>query len=209
MSRAEVCVIFGGGDAVSADTVKSELSGGELLIAADSGYILMEKLGLAAELIIGDFDSAPEPVCDNKAVYPVRKDDTDLMLAVKAGLTRGCKRFIIFGATGGRLDHTFAAVQTLAYILDNGAYGSVVSDDVRIELLDPGRYEFPKREGFTLSLFAYSPKVTGLDIRGAEYSGSDLELCSGFPLGVSNAVSESVAGLYFKTGRLLVICSKL
>ena len=203
------CVIFGGGDTVSAETVGKELTGGELFIAADSGYLLAESLGIIPDLIIGDFDSAPEPDVAAKIVFPVEKDDTDLMLALKEGLARKCSRFLIFGATGGRLDHTVAAVQSLAYLLDNGASGVIVSDTERIEMFDPGRYSFLKRDGFTLSLFAYSGKVTGLDLKGVKYTGSSLTLSSGFPLGVSNSISDEKAEICFTSGRILSICSQL
>ena len=207
MSRR--CVIFGGGDEVSYETVRGELEGGELFIAADSGYLHMERLGIAPDLLIGDFDSAPEPDEGDKLVFPVEKDDTDLMLAVKEGLARGYDRFIIFGATGGRLDHTFAAVQTLAYLLDNGASGVIVSDAERIEMMDAGHYRFPKRSGYTFSLFSYSEKTEGLELSGVKYCCKDTELNSGFPLGVSNKITDSFAELSFKKGRLLTVYSRL
>ena len=203
------CVIFGGGDAASPETVQSELEGGELFIAADSGYLHMEKLGIAPDLLIGDFDSAPEPDAGEKLVFPVEKDDTDLMLAVKEGLARGYDRFIIFGATGGRLDHTFAAVQTLAYLLDNGASGVIVSDTERIEMIDEGSYRFPQRSGYTFSLFSYSEKTESLELSGVKYCCKDAMLNSGFPLGVSNKITDSFAELSFKKGRLLTVYSRL
>ena len=207
MSRS--CAIFGGGDSVSLETVNNELVGDELMIAADSGYLLMKKLGFSPDLIIGDFDSAPEPDCQNKEVYPVEKDDTDLMLAIKHGISEGCSRFVFFGATGGRLDHTFAAVQSLAYLLDNRASGVITSDDVRIELLDPGVYSIIKKDGFTLSLLAFSEKVEGLTVSGTKYCCENICLSSSFPLGVSNSIEKSSASVSFSEGRLLVICSKL
>ena len=206
MSR---CVIFGGGDPVSAETVRNELTGGEFFIAADSGWLLMEKLGIIPDLVIGDFDSAPEPELPAKLLFPVEKDDTDLMLAIKEGLSRGCTDFVIFGATGGRLDHTIAAIQSLAFLLDNSASGVIVSDTERIEVLDPGRYFFPERDGYTLSLFAYSGCVSGLGLKGVKYNGEDLVLNSGFPLGVSNSITDHKAEVSFTSGRLLTICSRL
>ena len=203
------CIIFGGGDKVSSDVVEKELAGGELFIAADSGYLLMEELRILPNLVIGDFDSSPEPELSCKLVFPVDKDDTDLMLAVKEGLSRGCSRFVIFGATGGRLDHTIAAVQSLAYILDHGASGVIVSDNERIELFDPGHYRLFGCSGFTVSFFAYSEKVTGLDLLGVKYSCKGIELSSGFPLGVSNYIVDEYADVSFEKGRLLSVCSRL
>lgn len=205
----KVCAVFGGGDPVSAAAVRKELSGGELLIAADSGYLLMHSLGLEPDLILGDFDSAPEPDFADKQVYPKQKDDTDLMLALKEGLSRGCDRFLIFGATGGRLDHTYAAVQSLAYLLEHGASGVIVSDTERIELLAPGSYTLPAMKGYTLSLFAYTDSVGGLTVTGAEYTCEGITLRNSFPLGVSNSAEDSPAKVCFSKGIILVIRSKL
>ena len=203
------CAIFGGGDPVSSGTVSLDHTDEHINIAADSGYLLAERLGISLDLIIGDFDSAEKPQFKNVKVYPVEKDDTDLMLAVKEGLARGCDSIVIYGATGGRLDHTYAAIQSLAYLLDHGAQGVIVSDNERIELLDRGEYFYPAAEGMTLSLFAFSDKVEGLTVHGAKYEAEDVELSSGFPLGVSNSVSDGTAEIGFKSGRLLVIRSKL
>ena len=205
----KVCAVFGGGDPVSAAVVRKEFSGGELLIAADSGYLLMHSLGLEPDLILGDFDSAPEPDFADKQVYPKQKDDTDLMLALKEGLSRGCDRFLIFWATGGRLDHTYAAVQSLAYLLEQGASGVIVSDTERIELLAPGSYTLPAMKGYTLSLFAYTDSVGGLTVTGAEYTCEGITLRNSFPLGVSNSAEDSPAKVCFSKGIILVIRSKL
>lgn len=204
-----ICAVFGGGDPVSSHTAAAALHAGAYLIAADSGYLLMQRLGLEPDLIIGDFDSAPEPDFHSKRVYPVEKDDTDLMLAVKEGLSAGCREFRLFGVTGGRLDHTYAAIQSLAYLLDSNAAGEIISDNEIIRLIDPGEYFFPAMEGYTLSLFAYSESVEGLSISGAKYPADGITLKSSFPLGVSNLVSGSQAAVSFKEGRLLVIRSKL
>ncbi len=206
MSRC--CLIFGGGDPVGRETVFRERCGDELLIAADKGYLLMQELDLYPDLIIGDFDSAPEPEHENKRVYPPEKDDTDLMLAIKAGLEQGADCFKIFGATGGRLDHTYAAITALAYLLDHGASGIVISDNERIMMIDRGKHIIPAVPEHTLSLFAYSADVKGLCISGAKYKANGITLKASFPLGVSNEFEGENAEIGFDEGRLLVICSR-
>lgn len=205
----KLCIILAGGDPVSEETFKEYAPDEAYIIAADSGLLLAESLGLKPDLIVGDFDSAPRPESGNIREYPVEKDDTDLMLAVKAGLENDCEEFYIFGATGGRLDHTFAAIQSLAFLLENSAYGCIISDDTFIELLFPGKYQLPYMQGFSLSLFSWSDVVSGLDIKGAKYNGNDLMLFNSFPLGVSNEVIKGSASISFSHGVLLVIRSRL
>lgn len=206
MSR--LCAIFCGGDPVSRKTFETCPSA-EYNIAADSGYILAEKLGVTPDLIIGDFDSAPKPASGNIITFPVEKDDTDLMLALRKGLELGYDRYLIFGATGGRLDHTLAAVQSLSFLTAHNASGEIVSDTERITLLTPGEHSFPNMEGFSLSLFAYSEKVSGLCIEGAKYTCRDVELDSSFPLGASNQVTSAEAKVSFTSGLLLAVRARL
>lgn len=203
------CAVFCGGDPVSERVFREEYTAGCYNIAADSGYLLAKKLGVKSDIIIGDFDSANRPDSENVIVFPVEKDDTDLMLAIKEGISRGYDRFLIFGATGGRLDHTYAAIQSLAYLLEHGAFGTVISENERIELYKAGRYEFPKKEGMSMSLFAYSGSVGGLTVSGTKYVCESTELSAAFPLGVSNEVKAEKAVVSFEKGLLLVIRSKL
>ena len=71
-------------------------------------------------MIVGDFASSKRPIncCSEIISLPVRKDDTDMFYAVKEGIRRGCDEFILVGATGGRLDHTYANFCVLKYIAD-------------------------------------------------------------------------------------------
>ena len=83
-----------------------------LVIAADGGLRHLEAQGLTADLIVGDFDSLGRvPEGDNILRHPVEKDDTDMLLAVRTGLDRGYRVFVLYGGLGGRLDHTYANLQ--------------------------------------------------------------------------------------------------
>ena len=89
----------------------------DLVICADGGYLRAEAAGIVPDVLMGDFDScALEKVRElEKIVYPVRKDDTDLILALRYALERGCKRAVVLGCFGGRLDHTIGNLQSIAY----------------------------------------------------------------------------------------------
>lgn len=100
------CCIFGAGDYGAMP--RPELDGRCFLIAADGGYGQLKQWGMSPHLAVGDFDSLGRVPEDVEVVrHPVRKDDTDMMLAVQEGLARGCGRFLIYGGLGGRLDHTW------------------------------------------------------------------------------------------------------
>lgn len=90
----------------------------DLFIGVDRGSLLLIEQGICPDLAVGDFDSVSEKelalICSqSKEVLQAQpeKDDTDLELAVKAVFARYPQAQVtIFGAFGGRLDHTLANI---------------------------------------------------------------------------------------------------
>ena len=90
----------------------------DLFIGVDRGSLFLIEQGICPDLAIGDFDSVSEEelalICSqSKEVLQAQpeKDDTDLELAVKAVFARYPQAQVtIFGAFGGRLDHTLANI---------------------------------------------------------------------------------------------------
>ena len=73
------CIIF---CAAGFDGLLEPIPEGALVIAADGGLRHTERLGLRPHVILGDFDSLGYIPADS-TVFPVEKDDTDSMLAVR------------------------------------------------------------------------------------------------------------------------------
>ena len=90
----------------------------DLFIGVDRGSLFLIEQGICPDLAVGDFDSVSEEelalICSqSKEVLQAQpeKDDTDLELAVKAVFARSPQAQVtIFGAFGGRLDHTLANI---------------------------------------------------------------------------------------------------
>ena len=90
----------------------------DLFIGVDRGSLFLIEQGIYPDLAIGDFDSVSEEelalVCSqSKEILQAQpeKNDTDLELAVKTAFVRYPQAQVtIFGAFGGRLDHTLANV---------------------------------------------------------------------------------------------------
>ena len=206
------CTIFAGGEPVSRDAVDFSAVGKSLVICADRGYILAQNLGICPDIVIGDFDSMDISLQNTEKItvktYPPEKDDTDLMLAVKEGFQENCDDFTIYGALGGRFDHTFGGIQSLAYIVNHRGKGRIISDTENIEMFSKGKYQIKKEEDRYFSLFAFSQKVENLTIKGAKYTVQNYTLEYDFPLGVSNEITEDFAEISFKSGLLLAILSQ-
>ena len=80
MSR---CVIVGGAAIGDYETVCKHLKDDDFNIICDSGLVHLESLGIRPNLIVGDFDSHPNPQLDIETiVLPCEKDDTDKHAAI-------------------------------------------------------------------------------------------------------------------------------
>ncbi len=204
------CLIAGSFGIANLKWLNSVVSEYEFIIAADKGYETLKKSNAHIDIAIGDFDSLgyiPRDV--NVIKLNVEKDDTDTMSAVRYALENGAEEIALIGGIGGRLDHTIANMQTLCFIVSNGAKGLLMDENNEITALLPGKYEFPKRKGYSLSTFSMTDKVTGLCEKGVKYPLDNEVLRNRFPLGVSNEIIEESAFISFESGILFVCFSKL
>lgn len=179
------------------------------VIAADKGYETLRRNHIAADLIVGDFDSLGEtPTGSHVIKHPVMKDDTDVLLAIKEGLKRGYTFFVIFGGMGGRPDHTFGNLQILGYLRDHGARGILFGDLMHATLIKNEKIIFDKGFGGTISVFAYSGLAEGVCIKNLKYELDKGCLDSHIPLGVSNEFVGKSSEIEVGHGELLIMWDK-
>lgn len=199
----KLCVIFGAGEVHSP---RKRFNKDDLIIAADGGYAEAIKAGLEPNVVIGDFDSGSMP--EGTAAHIIKlnrdKDDTDMLAAVKLGLRRGYRTFVLYGGTGGRPDHTFANIATLAYLNAYDARGFLVDKDTVATVITNSTITLPKTAHGTVSVFAYGGNATGVTYKNLSYILDDVELTPDFPLGVSNATTDKPAKITVKNGSLLI-----
>ncbi|MBQ8800706.1 MAG: thiamine diphosphokinase [Clostridium sp.] len=196
------CVIF---CAAEFDTLAEPIGAEDLVIAADGGLAHTQKLGITPDVILGDFDSLGyEPAGAN--VFPVEKDDTDAMLAVRRGLALGYREFVLYGSLDGpRLDHTIANFQTLQYLCDREAFGYLVGNRYIVTVVKNGSLRFPAGMEGTVSVFCMGADAAGVWEKGLYYPLEDAVLTAGFPLGVSNHFTGNEAEISVKNGSLLIL----
>lgn len=181
---------------------------GDMVIAADSGYRSLLSLGIRPDLVVGDFDSLGYVPTDVESVCrPVRKDDTDMMLAAREGLARGHDRFMLVGGMGGRLDHTIANLHVLAWLAEHGAKAALAGPKENALLLKNDKAEFHAGVTGTVSVFAWGGTAKGVTLENLEYPLKDAELRCDFPLGVSNRFTQAPAKISVQDGMLLVLWS--
>lgn len=177
----------------------------DFLLAADGGLRHLQKLNLSPDGILGDFDSLGF-VPEGAQVFPVEKDDTDAMLAVRKGLELGYREFILYGSLDGpRLDHTVANFQTLQFLADRGAAGYLVGSSYIVTVIREETLRFPAAAEGIVSLFCLGPDAEGVSLRGLQYPLENGRLTSGFPLGVSNHFTGETAEVTVRKGSLLAM----
>lgn len=196
------CVIF---CAAGFDGLLEPIGEGDLVIAADGGLLHTQALGIAPDVIVGDFDSLGYVPADAQ-VFPVEKDDTDMMLAIRLGLQRGCREFRLYGGMDGkRLDHTVANLQALSYLTEHGAFGYLIGRDYIATCVRDGGISFPATAGGILSVFCQGADAMGVTLRGLHYPLENGTLTAHFPLGVSNHFIGKPASVRVEKGTLLCL----
>ena len=131
------------------------------------------------------------------------------MLAVRHALEQGYRNIAICCALGGRLDHTFANIQSGAYIAAHGGRAQLLGVDTDIRIFAAAQERFLRRDGWSLSVFALSDECSGVSIRGTKYECEGVALTNAFPLGVSNVWTAEEAVVGAERGTLMVVQSKL
>jgi len=203
----KLCLIVSGG---AFAPLPEDLPAPDYVIACDRGWQYAERLGVAPDLIVGDFDSAAAPDTSVPVErLPTRKDDTDTMYAARRAVALGWRSIAVCCAFGGRLDHALANIQTAAWIAARGGEALLLGAEERALVFAGGTRRFPRREGWSLSLFAVDGACEGVSLRGTKFDCAGVTLSPAFPLGVSNVWTAACAEVSAERGTLMVLQSKL
>lgn len=197
------CIIMGAGDCTALHEKPAQ---GDLVIAADAGYLHLQRLGICPDWAVGDFDSLqtpPEGVKLRK-LEPV-KDDTDMYAAVRLGLEQGCRIFHLYGGMGGRLSHTLANIQLVARLSQQGMTAYLYGKTETLTAVTNASVSFSDKERGYLSVFAHSQSCSGVTENGLAYALQDAVLENTFPLGVSNEFIGQESTVSVKEGTLLLL----
>ena len=210
------CVIVGGADIADYARIRSILKEDDFIIYCDSGLKHMEALGRKPSLIVADFDSYDDPHMDVETItLPVAKDDTDTVFAMREGMKRGFKEFLLTGAVGARLDHTLVNVYILTALENNGCHGIIVDDYSEIELIasacseegskHPGAARVDDSYPF-FSLVAMEGGARGVTIKNAKFNIEDAVIGPEYQYATSNEpLPGKTAEITVDDGRLLLI----
>lgn len=197
-----ICYVVGAGDCTGVTVIPKE---DDYVIAADAGLVALREWDVTPHLAVGDFDSlVAVPTEVPTLQFPVRKDETDTMLAVEEGRKRGFRRFALLGGMGGRTDHTLANLQLLTFLARRGCRGVLLGNGVAATVIADGESFCMQQESGTISVFCCGDTATGVSIQGLNYTAENISLTGEMPLGVSNAFIGKKATISVKKGALLI-----
>jgi thiamine pyrophosphokinase len=182
-----------------------------VIICADGAARYLRVLDIVPAFIIGDMDSIDTDTLEyfyqrgsTILRHPGEKDETDTQLALEYAIKLQPRDIFIFGALGGRIDHTLANISLLTMgdkagvqtrIIDETCELFIVSRSVIIE----------GQKGQTVSLLPLSSEVAGITLEGFEYPLSDGVMEIGRPYGISNILISEKGMISIQSGYLLVI----
>lgn len=148
------------------------------------------------------------PDGDRSVRLPPQKDDPDLLSALKVGWSRGAREFHIYGALGGRIDHTIANMQLMALLASHGGIGYLYGDGSIVTAIADGALEFPANHVAPrrmISVFSHSDVCHGVTIAGLKYVLEGAALANTVVQGVSNEfVDGSAATVSVESGTLII-----
>jgi thiamine pyrophosphokinase len=181
-----VLAVVGGGT-LDVHLLHQLAAAGAHLVGADSGGDAIRAAGLVPEAIIGDFDSLADPAgwdARTRLIRVAEQDTTDfekVLYSTRAPVT------IALGMTGGRFDHTLAALDA---VLRHAPWRRIILvDEQDIALALTGTFSFRVAAGERVSIHPLGP-VRFAGSEGLAYPLDGLLLAPGVRIGTSNAATS-------------------
>lgn len=207
------CFVVGAGDLTMGELAVQE---DDYVIAVDGGLSYCGILNVEPHVIIGDFDSLSvgelaaleslrEEIPERIITLPCEKDDTDMLAALKHGLSLGYRDFRIYGGTGGRFDHTLANIQCLLFLKNQGATGYLVDGTGMMFVLQNEAVHLNRNLEGVLSLFSLGKEAKGVTIENMKYPVKDYQMTNDFPIGISNEFIGEEAVISVEDGELVCV----
>ena len=177
-----------------------ELSKNKLIVAADGGADRLLEYEIFPDKVIGDLDSISDKTATKLEDFLILNKDiqkTDLEKAVEYAIERGSKKIQIVGWSGGRIDHTIAALglafDSRVELIDDRFTVKCISDSEIIE----------DEKGSLFSLIAI-PEAR-VSIQGARWELDHEKLRMG-GRGIHNEVGDfGIVEIQCHSGNLLLI----
>ena len=184
---------------------------GDLIIAADAGYLTAKKMGVTPDILLGDFDTLGEeniPDGIECLRVPAEKNDTDTQLAVQVAIERGVWEIVIIGGLSGRIDHTLSTLAILEDLWERKAgriYATLTDGKNRVRFIRSSGTILPRSQYRFFSLIAADETVKGITLDGCKYPLKNGRISRRNQWAVSNEITGNCALIEIKRGGVWVI----
>lgn len=185
----------------------------EYCIAADSGLVYADRLGVKVDFLLGDYDSVDKDILERYKkqvdfkVYPREKDYTDTHLAIITAIKNGASEIYILGATGSRMDHTLTNIGNMKTALDCCIDCHIFDKNNHIYLVsdETGTYTIKKemQYGRYVSIVPMSEEVE-ITLKGFKYELDRYVLKQGLSICQSNEIQNNEGRITIHKGLAIV-----
>ena len=209
MERKKAFIYTGG--TVFDEYVTEKPEAGDLVIAADAGYLTAQKMGITPDVLLGDFDTlGVENIPDGIECLrvPAEKNDTDTQLAVSTAIERGAKEIVIVGGLSGRLDHTLSTLAILEDLWErknDRIYATLTDGKNRVRFLRNSGTILPRSQYRYFSLIAADELVKGVTLEGCKYPLKNGRISRRHQWAVSNEITGNCTLIEISRGGAWVI----
>lgn len=214
--------VFAGGE--EPERLPESLGGdgeADLVVAADGGLRWAQRLGVQADVVVGDMDSvdgAALAEAEAGGAEIVRhdpdKDATDLELALRLACERGASSITLIGGHGGRMDHFLGNIALLAS-LPKEVQAQALMGDAEITVLHGTGADGTGNKGSSrlldgepgrqVSLIPWGGDASGVSTTALRWPLASETLPLGTSRGISNEMTGAQAKVSLESGTLLVI----
>lgn len=186
-------------------------------IGVDRGALRLLEHGIVPAMALGDFDSVSDEeylkikrAAVNLIKVQAEKNDTDTELAIQEAFnTLEAEKVILYGGTGGRIDHLFSVLLLPAQARFSSYVEKIIIKDKQntVSYYSPGEYEVTKESDKKYVSFIALTPVKSLTLRGLKYPLTNHDVSHPMAY-VSNEFQEEKAQVSFTEGLLAVVQSK-
>ena len=199
--------IFTGGSIVP-ENISERREKGDMVIAADSGYLNALKMDFTPDVLVGDFDSLDKGKVDKDVEIvelPPEKDVTDTQVACRIALESGADQIFLIGGLDGRLDHTLSNVAILRQLCEKRVYSYITDGQNRVRYIKNTNAIIVRSPFKYLSVLADDDVVKGVDIEGCKYPLKNAKIRKDHQFAVSNEIVGNCALVSVKKGGVFII----
>lgn len=206
MTKFSNVLLIGNGETLPADFLRAQAKRTDFILAADGGADRALSCGITPDIVIGDLDSvssaAKKHLGNDKFIFVDNQHNTDLEKALDYLTKHNCKKCVICGFTGGRMDFMLGNFLSV-YPYVNKIEICFASPNWTIYPLAATR-KFTCKRGARVSLIPLKT-CTGVTLKGLKYPLTNARLSwTHAGRSLSNQTTGTEFHITLKTGYMLV-----